>query len=406
MKGLEAVLKKLIALMIAAILCFGLISCTSDGKKDDGEKTDETEVETQESDDVDDTTVEIVTDDEETEAPEETKRPEETEAPEKTDEPKKPRKPWENDEKETEAPEEETKKPKKPWENDEDEPEESGSTPLLYKVTDEDGDVVWLFGSIHVGRESFYPLPDYVMDAYESSEALAVEFDINAAAEDTLAMTRFLYSQIYYDGTTIEDHIPEELYERCVEILDENGYYFPGIERYNIGIWDMFISQCVNDNIDINVDLGIDMHFLSLAAEEGKDILDIESLELQMNILPSISEEAQVFVLRSNVESYDYLEEMEDGIEELMDVWESGDEERFEEALYEEPLEDETERALYKEYNDAMLTDRNVGMAEFAMEALEDGEEVFICVGAAHVVGEGAMADLLEEAGYTVELVR
>ena len=41
---------------------------------------------------------------------------------------------------------------------------EEGITPLLYKVTDADGNVVWLFGSIHVGKEEFYPLPDYVTD--------------------------------------------------------------------------------------------------------------------------------------------------------------------------------------------------------------------------------------------------
>jgi uncharacterized protein YbaP (TraB family) len=45
-------------------------------------------------------------------------------------------------------------------------------------------------------------------------------------------------------------------------------------------------------------------------------------------------------------------------------------------------------------------------MADYAEEAVESGKEVFICVGAAHVVGEGAMADLLEERGYKVELVK
>ena len=54
--------------------------------------------------------------------------------------------------------------------------DEEGVHPLLYKVTDDDGNTIWLFGSIHVGRDEFYPLPDYVMDAFEGSESLAVEF--------------------------------------------------------------------------------------------------------------------------------------------------------------------------------------------------------------------------------------
>ena len=45
-------------------------------------------------------------------------------------------------------------------------------------------------------------------------------------------------------------------------------------------------------------------------------------------------------------------------------------------------------------------------MTDFAEDALASGDEVFICVGAAHVVGEGAMADLLAKRGYTVTLVK
>jgi uncharacterized protein YbaP (TraB family) len=52
-----------------------------------------------------------------------------------------------------------------------------------------------------------------------------------------------------------------------------------------------------------------------------------------------------------------------------------------------------------------MVTQRNISMADFAEEALDSGKEVFICVGAAHVVGPGAMADLLTQRGYTVEVI-
>ena len=66
------------------------------------------------------------------------------------------------------------------------------STPVLYKVTDGDGDVVWLFGSIHVGTEDFYPLPDYVEEAFEGSDRLAVEVDIVAFQKDLAAQIEAL----------------------------------------------------------------------------------------------------------------------------------------------------------------------------------------------------------------------
>ena len=45
-------------------------------------------------------------------------------------------------------------------------------------------------------------------------------------------------------------------------------------------------------------------------------------------------------------------------------------------------------------------------MTDFAEDALASGKEVFICVGAAHIVGDGAMAQLLAQRGYTVTLVK
>ena len=63
------------------------------------------------------------------------------------------------------------------------------------------------------------------------------------------------------------------------------------------------------------------------------------------------------------------------------------------------------EKAVYEKYNQAMVTDRNNSMAQYAENALASGKEVFICVGAAHIVGDGAVADLLSQLGYTVERI-
>ena len=90
----------------------------------------------------------------------------------------------------------------------------------------------------------------------------------------------------------------------------------------------------------------------------------------------------------------------------MMDLWASGDESAF--AAYLNASDDtmtEEEAEIYAKYHQAMITDRNRTMTSFAENALASGKEVFICVGAAHVVGEGAMAELLSQRGYKVERV-
>ncbi|MBQ7160413.1 MAG: TraB/GumN family protein, partial [Clostridia bacterium] len=49
--------------------------------------------------------------------------------------------------------------------------------------------------------------------------------------------------------------------------------------------------------------------------------------------------------------------------------------------------------------------DRNIGMADKAEEYLAAGQKTFFAVGTGHMVGEGGIADLLTQRGYTVEKI-
>jgi len=107
--------------------------------------------------------------------------------------------------------------------------------------------------------------------------------------------------------------------------------------------------------------------------------------------------------------TYGAFDTVKEELTTMMDLWASGDEETFEEYLR---MDVETEGAtaeeiaLAEEFIKAMYTDRNQNMADFAEDALKSGDEVFICVGAAHVVGDDGMVGIMTERGYTVERVK
>lgn len=282
---------------------------------------------------------------------------------------------------------------------------ESSITPLLYKVTDSDGDNLWLFGSIHVGKEEFYPLPNYVTQAFNESEALAVEFDIVAFEKDLSAQISAMETLVYTDTTTIKDHIPEEIYTRAVEILEEHDIYNPLIDYYIPSVWESLIQNAILLKLKVDTELGIDKHMIDTAYENEKPILDVESAKFQYELMANFSPELQEFLLKDAVEAYDKLDEYGKDLENLIECWSNGDEKGFEKYFEEEAPEDPDELALYEEYSKALITDRNNSMTEYAVEALNEGKELFICVGAAHIVGETGMATQLEELGYTVEVV-
>ena len=278
--------------------------------------------------------------------------------------------------------------------------------PLLYKVTDAAGNVAWLFGSIHIGREDFYPLPEYVTSAYNSADALAVEFDMNAFENDMETQTAIAMKMLYTDGTMITDHISAELYNEALAILQENNMVMPYMDFYHVAAWTDTINSITQEKTGINSDLGIDKHLLDKAYTDNKTILDVESAEFQFDMLLGFSDALQIILLEQAIAEYYDTDTYKTSLEELMTLWNSGDEEAFYAYLSEEEIfETEEEAQLYAEYNKAMLTDRNIGMADFVETVLASGDEVFVCVGAAHVVGRGAMVELLRQRGYTVELV-
>lgn len=284
---------------------------------------------------------------------------------------------------------------------------ESTSTPLLYKVSDGDS-VIWLFGSVHVGREEFYPLPDYVLNAFNASDALAVEFDIVAFEQDVAAAGQSLMAMAYTDGTTIKDHVSPELYEEAVKVMKEWGGYVSYYDMFMPVLWAQLIEGAVYEKYDvINYDFGVDRHLLDKAKANGKEILEIESADFQYGMLADYSEPLQELLLSESIALYYNNESLPDEMSALMDLWQSGDEDAFDAALNPTvEFSSAEEERLYNEYNDAMIVERNLNMTDFAEEALADNNEIFICVGAAHVVGEGAMAKLLEGRGYTVEIVK
>lgn len=284
--------------------------------------------------------------------------------------------------------------------------EQSKVTPLLYKVTDGDGNVAWLFGSIHIGTEDFYPLPDYVLDAFDGSDALAVEVDVLALESDLGAQMQMLSQMVYTDGSTIKDHISEELYESAVAIMEASGMYMQMLDYYMPVIWYSYVESCAIMQCGYDANLGVDYHMLRRAKAQKKPVLEVESAQEQYAMLAGLSPELQVYLLENTVNSCKDIQVYLMAMSMLVGAWKNGNEEALSANVNKTPIFfDEEERRLYEEFNQALLTQRDGGMTQFAVDALSSGEEVFICVGAAHVLGEKGMAYQLRQLGYSVEKV-
>lgn len=278
---------------------------------------------------------------------------------------------------------------------------ESGKGGFLWSV--ENGDTtVYLQGTIHLGTENFYPFHEKIEQAYEDADVIVPEVDITD--EEMLSDLGPAISQgMYMDGTTIEDHISEELYEKLEGRMAAYGLQMSVVESFKPWMLDSLIMQLVAEELDFMH--GVDMYFLERAKEDNKEIIELESAAEQYDVLSGQSDEFQA---RQLEESLDAMDEFGEMMEELFTVYLDGDEEALLELLFSEDEEiDEEIKEEYEEYMKALNEDRNVGMAEKIQGFLEEdtGKTYFVIVGTAHLVEDPHVRTLLEEEGYEVERV-
>lgn len=287
----------------------------------------------------------------------------------------------------------------------------SYSTPLLYKVTKEGSDkTIYLFGSIHLANDEAYPLPNEVMDAYNSSDYLAVEFDLVSFNKDFDAQMDMATKMLLSDGKTIKDVLTEETYNSLISYLEENNSYINIYEYYGPAFFYSLVSNVAYAKTDLDSSDGIDMHFLNLALDEEKEILEMESSDYQTEMLLSFSNELYDLLISYSIE---YEEESIDELKKLYNAWLKGDEETLAELLTEEVdtdlaielLDDENSLALIEEYEEKLITQRNNEMTEKANQYFIEDKNVFIVVGLGHIIGDDGIANQLKEKGYQVEKV-
>ncbi len=283
----------------------------------------------------------------------------------------------------------------------------SVSTPYFWKVSGNgfDGEF-YLLGSIHIGDKNTNTYPDEITDAFDDCEYLAVESDVIAIEKDFSLQVEMTKAIMYMDGSDITEHIDNKVYEEAREILKEYGFYNNAFDMLQPIYWMILIENAYISETDYSDKYGVDRHFLNLAKDEDKSILEIENAVETYEALASLGTKTQEFLLKEIIVD-DYLEEYVEGTKELYSVWKKGDikgsEELFDESA--EGMTDE-ETEMYNEYNDLLLNDRNEGMVDAAVSYLESDKDVFYVVGLAHMIGENNIIDSLTAMGYTVTQVK
>jgi len=272
--------------------------------------------------------------------------------------------------------------------------EKEASRGFLWKV-EQNGNTVYLLGSIHVANDAMYPLRAEIGDAFAEADYLAVEVDITKGADPKIQ--EFVEKiTTYQDGSKLPDHISKETYEMLGEVLTEIGLPTNALDEVKVWNVSNTLAYLKMAGSDYDAGLGIDQYFLIQALESELPILELESFQSQLEMFDGFSKELQEGLLIGSLLSF-FDEQDESGIDVLSQMWVTGDEEVLA-AMTKDVAEQ-------PEYYKAMLEDRNIAMIEKIQGYLNNKEPktYFVVVGALHMLGKHGLVTLLEEKGLTVE---
>lgn len=273
--------------------------------------------------------------------------------------------------------------------------------PLLYKVSD-DNSSVYILGSIHVGRTSIYPLPPEIMSIYEKCNTVMFEVDFNTLPYQNDDLSRE-ETEALVGAETVERAVAaiKEEYPNMARLAQK---IYPSINMNNMtqaGYHTLqgLLSLAASTKSQLNNECGIDQIFVSYALRDKKNIIGAESWEEQYDLTYNLPPEAYKAILNEYID----VEEMAKKLNDEFDIWCRGDATALEQAEV-SPLRQANEDSWqHVQYENFLI--RNKHMVDKVLQQLEKDETTFALFGAAHIVGEEGVIKLLQEMGYTVELV-
>jgi hypothetical protein len=282
-----------------------------------------------------------------------------------------------------------------------DEQQVENYAPLMWRVVSPSGQEMYMFGSIHVGNEGLYPLPAYVMEAFAWADYLAVEVDVLAFMADIDRVIAFEDMLLYTDGRTAVDDLGDALYAQISAIFAQVGVPWGWFDEYVPHIWSEMLLEISLMQAGLDTEYGIDIFFIEEAYIRQMPVIEIETAEGQFEMMLGFSLPLQIFLLQDAADNFDQGAAY---ITELFETWKRGDYAMLNHMLKQDY--GDMPAHLLNEYMTAMLTERDINMAAAARRYMADGLKVFYVVGAAHLIGDGSVIDILRSEGYSVEIVR
>lgn len=259
---------------------------------------------------------------------------------------------------------------------------------LLYEVKSKNGQYTsYVFGTIHMMPKEKFNIDSTLTAAFNSSNMIAMEVDLNMDLAQKIEVAK---ETILPEGKTLRDICTKDQYQMIYTYaVDSNGMSKKKFKRYSRLKPFFFSSALLQESIENTK--SYELEFGEMAKKRSKKTMGLESIQVQMQTINTVSLEDQVSMLIDGMkqpQGYDAM--LTNYLDESID------------ALYTDIV---NESVGFPNFVENFLNRRNRNWIPVIVDQVER-ENTFIAVGAGHLPGPNGVLELLRAKGYSLTPIR
>jgi uncharacterized protein len=249
---------------------------------------------------------------------------------------------------------------------------------LLWRI-EKSGRVSWLYGTLHLMHIDYAKPSMQIMMGMRTSDVLAVEINFNEPQPELAVPTkRFNVSENQLA------RLKQAYAKDCI-----NG------DPAQLLAQPLMLSQASRNGMFWGY--GPDARLMQIAKRTGKPIVQLETLDQQVNALTPRQQSEFDEQLNASLAGFENGA-LSKHLATLAKAWQSNDLQSF-------ILDTEKMTAENPSFMNRINDERNILMASKIDLLHNEGKRVFVAVGAIHMTGASSLPKLMQDKGYTVTFV-
>ena len=265
--------------------------------------------------------------------------------------------------------------------------------PFLWDLT-KDGKTMSLFGSLHVGKPDFYPLPESVIKRFEEATVLAVEADVTLPETQQACMKLAVTDEKLESMLSGDDFAALSGYIKASAIPDST------INKRKLWMVNLALVGAELNQLGVDFGRGLDVTFLREAKLSKKRVVEVEGGAQQCGALAGATNAETTAALTRFLAAV-RQNRMEKRLDQMLTSYRAGDGPSLNKVVNEE-FGDSKEGMMAKQ---RIFDNRHPPMAERIESFFKSPERHFAVIGVGHMFGDNNLLEALAKRGITVKRV-